>query len=146
LLSVKITTASKTEEKVSEAPGTNVVVTPDILASASVLYQESKDASDNKNKSGVTASAFYLYEGALNDAFNYPYSVTPKARNLLNLYVRYDFAKSMNLRPMSLLALFVRLDNALDQPVYRPAWGAIVNDNIPFIPGRTFYLGIDAGI
>jgi outer membrane receptor for ferrienterochelin and colicins len=137
--------------------------TKEVFLTGSVLYQVSKDGDGNKNvtpipsfggkagvsykaDNGLSASAFYVYQGELASKYNLSVNPKPVPYHMINLHGEADVAKLANLSAIQSLSLFLQVDNLLNKAIYRPTWGGNSGESIPFIKGRAIYLGISGGI
>jgi len=139
-------------------------LTTDVFLMGSALYFQSLDGEDHENvtpianfgtkagvsymsrENGITASLHHIYQGPLDRSYNAQLNPDPEAYHLLRLYGSYDFARAFDWRCAESLALFVEGENLLDYEIFRPDWGGVVGETIPFNPGRTVFFGISGSV
>lgn len=98
------------------------------------------------SNSGVTVSAFNLYQGSLKEglyAKNELNNVNVNnSYNILNLYVNFDFIKMFKMNSSRKLSLFVQGENVLNKEI----WANHELTITPYLGGRSIYAGVVLGL
>ncbi|MBN2192892.1 MAG: TonB-dependent receptor [Polyangiaceae bacterium] len=141
-----------------------VYLSKDVFLTGSALYFQSVDGDDNENvtpvpnfgtkaglsymstDNGVTASLFHIFQGPLDRKYDARLNPNPDPYHLLRLYGAFDFARAFDWRVAESLALFVEGQNLFDYEIFRPDWGGVLGETIPFRPGRTVYFGVSGTV
>lgn len=136
-------------------------LTQDLFASFSLLYQQSKDTSDNHNvtpvpdfgfkaglsyasQKGLVISLFNIFQGDVDDKYNNKANPEAKSYDLLNGYISYDLQRVLNIPAVKKLSLFMELNNILNQEIWLPATGITpLGYTLPFDQGFAIKAGLN---
>ncbi len=136
-------------------------VSREFLFTSSLLYQTNKNESGVKNvspmanfgakiglsymKDGLTLSLFDVYQGKLDENYDTNFNPSPGAYNILNFHGKYNFNRIFNTR-VKTMALFMQVDNLLNEEIWLPDWGLSPGKSIPYIQGRAIYVGMNLSL
>ncbi len=93
---------------------------------------------------GLTIGVFDLYQGDLRPEFNTTLNPSPGAYKLTSLHVDADLKGLLKLKAP--LALIGYVDNLFNEQVWLPAWGLKLGSSMPWIEGRSIYVGLELSL
>lgn len=112
---------------------TSVTPLPDLGAKLGVSYM---------SENGLTASVFDVIQGPWHRTYAARLNPDPKAYNLLDARIGYEFARTFRQGIAESLLVFVEGQNLLDAKIYLPDWGGVTGESIPVNAGRVVYGGL----
>ncbi len=138
-------------------------VNRNLYLTGSTLYQKAEDNDGNEDitpianfgakagvsyvwDEGVTLSLFDVYQGDIESSLEGTLNTPAGSYNLLYLHSKIDINKVFNLNLKQDLILLVQVNNLLDKQVWLPNWGLTKGSTIPYIQGRTMYIGLNLSI
>jgi outer membrane receptor for ferrienterochelin and colicins len=138
-------------------------ISRDLFLTGSVLYQTNEDKDGEENVTpianlgfkagigyvspkGLTASIFNIYQGDLDEKYDTQVNPSPGTYNLMNVYCKYNLNRLFNLSSVKELALFLQVDNLLDEEIWLPDWGLILGKSMPVNQGRAIYMGLNVAL